>query len=186
MKYKVIYADPPWSYKDKCHSGKRGVDYKYSTMSIDDIKNLPVKDIAEDDSVLFLWCTFPLIKEGIDCLEAWGFTYKTIAFNWVKVYEKSGKLFWGMGNWTRSNSEICLLGVRGKPKRIAKNVHSVILSPVEHHSKKPDEIRKRIVDLMGNVSRIELFAREKSEGWVCLGNGINGKDIKEELINENI
>lgn len=83
-KYSIIYADPPWSYRDKAQAGKRGVEFKYPTMTIDDIKNLPVHRITDDDCVLFLWVTFPLLQEGLDTIKAWGFEYKTVAFNWIK------------------------------------------------------------------------------------------------------
>ena len=180
-KYSVIYADPPWTYNDKCHAGKRGVEYKYPTMSIEDIKNLQISNIADDNCILFLWVTFPLLQEGLDTIKAWGFTYKTVAFNWIKRNKKSDSLFWGMGNWTRSNSEICLLAIKGKPKRISAKVHSVIETfeteqidaRISRHSKKPDEIRNRIVELMGDIPRIELFAREKVNGWNAWGNEVD-------------
>lgn len=105
-------------------------------------------------------------------MKAWGFSYKTIGFNWIKKNKKSDSLFWGMGNWTRSNSEICLMGIKGKPKRVAANVHSVVMTPIEQHSKKPDEVRKRIVQLCGDVPRIELFARQYADGWDCWGNEV--------------
>ncbi len=105
-------------------------------------------------------------------MESWGFTYKSVAFVWIKQNRKSDALFWGMGYWTRANAEICLLATRGHPKRVAKNIHQVILSHIEEHSKKPDEARKRIEQLMGNCSRIELFARQKSPGWDVWGNEV--------------
>lgn len=178
-KYSIIYADPPWSYRDKAQAGKRGVEFKYPTMTIDDIKNLPVHRITDDDCVLFLWVTFPLLQEGLDTIKAWGFEYKTVAFNWIKKNKKSDSPFWGMGNWTRSNSEICLMGVKGKPKRESARVHSVIgtheevvYSPIREHSRKPDEIREKIVELCGDVPRIELFARESTDGWDVWGNEV--------------
>lgn len=180
-RYGVILADPPWTYRDKAHSGERGVQYKYDVMSISDIKSLPVHRIATDNCALFLWVTFPLIQEGLDTMAAWGFTYKTVAFTWVKRSKTGAKLHWGMGNWTRSNAEICLLGVRGKPKRVDAGVHSVIESPIREHSQKPDEVRDRIVRLMGDVPRVELFARNTVPGWDAIGNGIDGRDIREVL-----
>lgn len=171
----MIYADPPWQYKDKCKAGERGVEFKYPCMSISDIKDLPVQTISDSDCLLFLWVTFPMLQEGLDVLRAWGFTYKTVAFNWVKKNKKSDSWFWGMGNWTRSNSEICLLGVKGKPVRSQANVHSVIDTSIEQHSKKPDEVRNRIVQLCGDVPRIELFARQEYSGWECWGNEVNNE-----------
>lgn len=171
-KYKIIYADPPWSYKDKALSGNRGACCKYDVMTIEDIKNLPVAEISDDDCVLFIWVTLPMIQEGLDVIKSWGFKYKTVAFNWVKKNKKSNSWFWGMGNWTRSNSEICLLATKGKPKRICARIHSIIDTPVEGHSKKPQLVRDRIVKLMGDIPRIELFARNTSEGWEVWGNEI--------------
>ena len=116
-----------------------------------------------------MWATFPMLREALELIEAWGFTYKTIAFNWVKQNKSGNGIFWGLGNWTRSNSEICLLAVKGKPKRISAGVHSVVLSPLQRHSQKPAEVRDRIVELMGDLPRIELFARSAAEGWDCWG-----------------
>lgn len=116
-----------------------------------------------------MWATFPMLREALEVIEAWGFTYKTVAFNWVKQNKTGAGLFWGLGNWTRSNSEICLLAVKGKPKRMSARVHSVILSPIQQHSRKPAETRDRIVELMGDLPRIELFAREAAPGWDAWG-----------------
>ena len=106
-------------------------------------------------------------------LHAWGFTYKTIAFAWVKQNKKAGSLFWGMGYWTRSNVEFCILATKGNPKRINAGVHQVILSHIEEHSKKPHEVRERIVQLMGDLPRIELFARQATPGWDVWGNEVD-------------
>lgn len=148
-KYDVIYADPPWSYRDKALAGDRGAGCKYDVMSLEDIKKLPVKDLAEEDCALFMWVTMPFLEEAFAVMRAWGFEYKTCAFTWVKQNKKADTLFWGMGNWTRANAELCLLGVRGKPKRKDAGVHSVIISHIEEHSKKPSEIRDRICKLLG-------------------------------------
>jgi len=171
-KYKVIYADPPWSYKDKALSGNRGAICKYPTQSIEWIKSLPIKEIADKDCVLFLWVTMPKLNEVFKVIESWGFQYKTCAFNWVKKNKKADTWFMGMGHWTRANSEICLLATKGKPKRVDASVRSVLDDKIMRHSKKPDEARKRIVQLMGDVSRIELFAREYKDGWDCWGNEV--------------
>ncbi len=171
-KYNIIYADPPWSYNDKCNAGNRGAEYKYPCMEVEDIKKLPVNEISEDDCILFVWATFPMLQDGLDTIKAWGFTYKTLGFNWVKRNKKNPSWFWGMGNWTRSNPEVCLIGIKGKPKRISARIHSVIDTPIEGHSKKPNETRKRIVDLCGDIPRIELFARQSVDGWDCWGNEV--------------
>lgn len=141
-------------------------------MQIEEIKTLPVGTLAAPNCALFLWVTFPMLQEGWSVMEAWGFTFKTVAFVWIKQNRKSDSLFTGMGYWTRANAEICLLATRGHPKRQAKDVHQVILSHVEEHSKKPDEARRRIERLMGDVPRIELFARQAAPGWDVWGNEV--------------
>lgn len=172
MKYNIIYADPPWQYRDKAGAGERGAEFKYPVMTLNDIMELPVEKLAADDCVLFLWATMPLLPEALNVLQAWGFTYKTVAFTWCKK-TKHGKWHWGMGNWTRSNPELCLLGLRGKPKRISASVHSVVDDQIGRHSAKPDTVRQRIVNLMGDLPRIELFARDKVSGWHAWGNEVD-------------
>lgn len=172
-KYKVIYADPPWHYRVYSQKGMgRSAESHYPTMSLEDIQALPVSEIADKDCALFMWTTIPLLKESFSVLSAWGFVFKTIAFVWVKQNRKSDSLFWGMGYWTRANAEFCILATKGNPKRVAKNVHQIIMSHIEEHSKKPDEARQRIVQLMGDVPRVELFARQKPEGWDVWGNEV--------------
>ena len=170
-KYQVIYADPPWSYRRG--KGQGAAQNHYPTMTDQDLYQLPVSSLADKNCVLFLWCTFPKLSEALNLINAWGFTYKTVAFVWVKQ-NKSGKgYFWGLGWWTRSNAEICLLAVKGKPKRKNAGIHQLILSPVEQHSKKPDIVRDKIVSLTGDVPRIELFARQTTPGWDVWGNEVN-------------
>ena len=118
------------------------------------------------------WITFPCMQEAFQVLDAWGFSYKTVAFVWVKQNRISDSLFWGMGYWTRANAELCILATKGQPKRVNSGVHQVIMSHIEQHSKKPDETRDRIVQLMGDVPRIELFARQSPEGWDVWGNEV--------------
>lgn len=142
-------------------------------MSVDDICKLPIKEIADKDCVLFMWMTFPTLKEGMKVIEEWGFKYKTVAFVWVKQNRKTPSLFWGLGFWTRANAEICILATKGEPKRISAKVHQVVVSAIEEHSKKPDEVRKRIVELLGDIPRIELFARQKVDGWDTWGNEVS-------------
>lgn len=149
-------------------------------MTLDEIKALPVQEIAAEDSVIFLWATFPMLNEALTVMEAWGFKYKTVGFTWVKRTKKGKPWNWGMGNWTRSNAEVCLLGVRGKPKRVSAGVHSVLDDPIGRHSEKPDTARQRIVKLLGDVPRIELFAREKAPGWDVWGNEVQS-DIWEDV-----
>ncbi|KKL50137.1 hypothetical protein LCGC14_2308480 [marine sediment metagenome] len=175
-KYQIIYADPPWDYSD-VHTWRKmggGVRGKYNTMNIDDICNMKVGEIAEDNSLLFLWVTFPNLKEGLRVIESWGFEYVTIGFTWIKLNKENGKPFFGIGYYTKSNAEICLIGRKGKPSKlkVSDTVSSVIISKKREHSRKPDEARKRIIDLCGDASKIELFARQKIEGWDVWGNEI--------------
>ena len=170
-KYKIIYADPPWSYKDKALAGNRGACCKYPVMNIEDIKNLPVKDIADDDCILFLWVTFPKLNECFEVIKNWGFEYKTNAFTWVKKY-RNGDNFMGMGRWTRANAEVCLLATKGKPKRINAGIRQNIESVPEKHSKKPNIVRDKIVELCGDLPRIELFARNQTDKWDSWGNEV--------------
>ena len=181
-KYNIIYADPPWNYKsrvytDKIVDGKKGAfysleDYHYKTMSIDEIKKLPISDISADNSILFLWVTFPNLIEGLEVIKSWGFTYKTLGFSWIKTNKNDNKPFFGIGYYTKSNCEVCLIGVKGKPPKASNSVSSVVISPREEHSKKPDKVRNKIVEFAGNVPRIELFARQYADGWDCWGNEV--------------
>jgi N6-adenosine-specific RNA methylase IME4 len=170
-KYNIIYADPAWSFKTYSDKGKdRSPDKHYSVMSLQDIKDLPVQDIVNNNCILFLWVTFPLLKEGFEVIDAWGFTYKTVAFNWVKKNKKTDSWFWGLGYWTRSNAELCLLATKGTIKRQSASIHQIIDTPIERHSKKPDIVRDKIIQLVGDLPRIELFARETADGWDSWGN----------------
>lgn len=172
-KYQIIYADPPWKFRTYSDKGLgRSPDRHYCTMTLEDIKALPVSALADDNCALFMWTTIPFLRQSFEVMDAWGFQYKTVAFVWIKQNRKSDSLFWGNGYWTRSNSEICMLATRGHPKRVSASVHQVIISHVEEHSKKPQEARDRIVKLMGDVPRIELFARQKTQGWDAWGNEV--------------
>jgi len=187
-KYSIVYADPPWSYDDKClHRG--GALRHYQTMTIEDIKALPVRDLTATDCILFMWATFPKLQEALDTMTAWGFEFKTCAFVWVKTNKRTSieqvsflphesfDSFWGMGRWTRSNAEICLLAVKGKPQRMNADVHQIIYSPIDKHSKKPAETRERIIRLVGDLPRIELFARNVPKGWDVFGN-----EVKSDVV----
>ena len=173
-KYSIIYADPPWTFKTYSPKGaeQRSAQSHYKCMSRDEIQALPIQSIADDNCILFLWVTWPCLQEGIDLIKKWGFTYKTCAFNWVKKNRKTDSWFWGLGFWTRSNSEVCLLATKGNPKRASKGVHQVCDARIREHSRKPDEVRERIVELCGDLPRIELFARQQAEGWDSWGNEV--------------
>lgn len=173
-KYQIILADPPWEYKDKASAGDRGACFKYDVMSFEKICKLPVKQIAGKDCVLFLWVTMPMLNVCMDVITSWGFKFKTCAFVWVKTNKNNtNTIFWGLGRWTRSNAEICLLATKGKPKRISASVHSIIISPMIKHSRKPPETYELIEQLLGkNKTKIELFARERKQGWDSWGNEV--------------
>ncbi len=172
--YKVIYADPPWKYEKLNFFEKKGVNKEvYPRMELEEILKLPVNSISDKDSLLFLWVTTPFLKKGIQVMEAWGFSFVTIAFVWTKTYE-DGKIITGMGRYTRNSVELVLLGRKGVGvKRLGTNVNQSIFFPIANHSKKPDVVRDKIVELVGDVSRIELFARQKTAGWDCWGNDIS-------------
>lgn len=168
--YSCVLADPAWVYKDKALAGNRGAGCKYTLSSMETMKAMPVQRLCAEDATCFMWVTMPMLAEGLDLMQAWGFTYKTVAFTWVKRTTKSNVLFWGMGRWTRANAELVLLGTKGHPKRVNAGVHSVIEAPIGPHSRKPQEVRDRIVSLLGDVNRIELFARGDSPGFDGWGN----------------
>ena len=199
-KYDIIYADPPWSYKVWSEDKKvaQGTAKKhYSTMSVEDICKLPVKNLASEDCKLFLWATPPCLPEALKVIEAWGFVYRTIAFAWVKTnkrqsMEQSSFLpvdkidrFYGIGHWTASNVELCLgaLPTNGRLNRVNKDVSQVVLAPRREHSRKPDEVRGRIERLCGNVPRVELFARQKTDGWDVWGNEVES-DVEIECLKQ--
>jgi N6-adenosine-specific RNA methylase IME4 len=179
-KYKVIYADPPWAYSDKGF-GKRpdGTERRnfapeagrYGTMTIDEIKSLNVELLTDSDCALLMWATSPLLPEALETIRAWGFKFKTIAFCWSKTYS-SGAEVANLGQWTMGNVELCLLATKGSPKRLVRNVRQLVTAERTEHSKKPEEVRKRIEILFGDVPRLEMFAREKTPGWDSWGNEV--------------
>lgn len=181
-KYSIIYSDPPWAYQDKRKTQGGSGDH-YETMTISDLKRLPVKDITHDNCMLFLWATFPNLQEALEVIQAWGFQYKTLGFSWIKTNVNDGNPFFGMGYYTKSNCEVCLLGVKGKPIKISDSISSVILAPRKKHSEKPDIVRDQIIKFCGDIHRIELFSRKKIKGWDSIGHDIDGLDIKQSLNN---
>lgn len=170
-------------YQDRSTSETRwgGAANHYPTLSTEDLCEFSldlgkgrkrVGDIADDDSLLFLWATAPMLPEALKVLEAWGFAYKTVAFTWIKRNENVTPVM-GMGNWTRQNAEFCLLGIRGSGvTRKDKSVMSIIETSRLRHSEKPEEARERIVKLCGDVPKIELFSRQQVEGWDYFGNEV--------------
>jgi N6-adenosine-specific RNA methylase IME4 len=184
-KYNVILLDAPWHYNSRANHKTRfrgGVHGHYPTMKMEEIKALNLDSIADDNCALFMWCTFPYVDEQIKLFEHWGFTYKTVGFVWVKTNKHNDNPFFGVGHFTRANAELCLFGMRGKLPTASNRVSSVVIAPREQHSKKPDIVRDKIVELFGDVPRVELFARQNTNGWDCLGNDIDGRDIREVLV----
>jgi len=144
----------------------------YPVMSIDDIANMPVQDLANDNCVLFMWVTLPKLNEFMKVINGWGFEYKTTAFVWAKKNKKADSFFMGLGRWTRANPEICVLATKGNISRKSNAVRQLQVFPIERHSKKPDEFRDLILELVGDLPRIELFARQTAEGWDSWGNEV--------------
>jgi N6-adenosine-specific RNA methylase IME4 len=172
-KYNIIYADPAWSYSvSSSVAGGRGQNTSYRCLRPVEIYDLPINDIAADDSILFIWATYPMLPEALYAIKAWGFYYKTNAFTWVKKNKKANTNFFGMGQWTRRNTEICLLATKGNPSPISHSISEIVESPIENHSKKPDIIRSLIVELCGDLPRVELFARNKNDGWDVWGDEV--------------
>lgn len=169
-KFKIIYADPAWSYWE---GGHKNQSLHYQTMGIDDICNLPIERIADDNSILFLWVTFPILQEAFRVIESWGFTYSTCGFVWVKRNKNSEGYFFGNGSWTRANAELCLIGTRGSVARASANISQILDDRVAEHSAKPKRVRGLITDLVGELPRIELFSRNTDkDGWFNWGNKI--------------
>lgn len=180
-KYQIIYADPPWSYADEKANDPRLGGITYPTMELEHIKSLPVSDISYENCALALWATMPLLKEGIEVIEAWGFRYITCLFNWIKLNPTDtsqrfciteADIYSGLGHWVNGNAELCLFGKKGNPERKTKDVKQVQIWPRAKHSAKPPQIRNEIVRLFGDLPRIELFARQKTEGWDVWGNEV--------------
>ena len=169
-KYRLIYADPPWAYRDalkfkKTESNPRGASHHYNLMSTNDIKNIPIKYISQDNACCFIWVTVPFLVEGLSVLKSWGFNYKTALF-WHKIKSL------GMGYWFRNNMEICLVGIKGKIKAFRQQISNVVMHPPASHSTKP---KRYYVILEGlNINpKIELFARDMREGWDVWGNQLS-------------
>ena len=162
-KYRVIYADPPWEYGDNRTSGMGGAVEQYPTMPLEDICNLPVPEITDENAVLFLWATTPLIQEGLDVMKAWGFEYKTL-FTWDKVRPFPG-------NYNSVRQEFLLLGTKGRclPDCDGRP-QSIIRVEKGRHSEKPERFREIIETQYKYGNRVELFARKKMEGWDVYGN----------------
>lgn len=173
-KYKIIYSDPAWKFKyyGKSDDRYRRAEGHYKVSTLEEMKKIPVQNLADDNCVLFMWAIYPMLPHALELMKSWGFKFKTIAFTWVKKNKTNNDFFFGMGYWTRANCEICLLGTKGKPKRVDSSVPQLVIANRREHSRKPDEVRERIVKLLGDLPRIELFARERVEGWDAWGNEV--------------
>jgi N6-adenosine-specific RNA methylase IME4 len=177
--YGAILADPPWHFQawaSPPYGKGRSAESHYNTMKEAELAALPVSELAANDCVLFMWACWPTILQAFRLIEAWGFTYKTCGFCWVKGNATQIQMFDDeitpdmlLGYWTRSNSEVCLLATRGKPKRQAADVRQAIVAPRREHSRKPDGIHERIERLVTGPY-VELFARQKRLGWDVWGN----------------
>ena len=182
MKYHIIYADPPWKYL--WGTGKDGGNFApekhYETMTTDEICQLDVKALRAPNCALFLWATMPALPDAFKVMAAWGFKYKTCAFSWVKT-KADGEPLRGMGSYTKSNIEICLLGMRGHIKSVDKTVPQIVMHPRLGHSVKPPVVRDRIVKLFGDIPRIELFSRQRAAGWDAAGFGIDGISLQDRI-----
>jgi N6-adenosine-specific RNA methylase IME4 len=166
-KYQIIYADPPWKYK---RDGNHSAASVYDVMNTEDIKKLDVKNITTDEAHLYLWVTNPFIKEGLEVCESWGFNYKTL-ITWIKTYKDNTPIM-GMGYYFRGATEHLIFGVKGKMLCKNKNTKNIFFSNQKKHSQKPDEFKNIIINCSGDLPRIELFARQKTEGWDAWGNEV--------------
>jgi len=167
-KYQIIYADPPWRYKENWGNG--AVKHHYPSMRIQAIKDLPIGDLADRNCHLYLWATNPFIREGLEIVEAWGFEYKQL-ITWIKTYGDNS-LMMGLGYYFRVCTEQCIFAVKGKLPRLDKGIKNAFFAPQTKHSKKPEVFRDMILKHSGDLPRIELFARRKVEGWDCWGNEV--------------
>lgn len=177
--YGVILADPPWSFAVRSPKGHgKSPERHYDTMSLDDIKALPVASLAAPNCALVMWATAPLLDRAIEVLAAWGFQYKS-AGAWAKM-TSGGKWQFGIGYLYRSAAEFWFLGTRGRPKPLVRNIRNLIAAPVREHSRKPDEMHAQLERHFPGP-RCELFARERRPGWDCWGNQVEKFKNQEKV-----
>lgn len=168
-KYNIIYADPAWEYWG---GGYKNQSQHYDVMSYKEIMKLPIQDISADNCILFMWATSPAFPQALEVLEAWGFNYSTIGFVWVKSKKDKTGFAFGCGYWTRANAEYCLIATKGRIERKDASISQIIYESKEEHSKKPAIVRDKIIQLVGDLPRVELFARQKTTGWATWGNEV--------------
>jgi len=179
MKYKTLVVDSPWQYNNRRTGGSMssGSVQKYEVMSLTNICNLPVRNVMENDSVCFLWCTVPLVQYGFRVLETWEYQYKTMLF-----WKKSN---WGMGFWFRGQVEICLLGIHGKIKPFRYQKSNWFIGKNRGHSRKPEEFFA-LIEPVAELPRLELFASNNRNNWTCIGLGANGQRVEDFLLNSEV
>ena len=186
-KFDIIYADPPWHYNgklqfDKSSKGRETLDtsknlfistsgFKYPMLKTSEMMQIPINEISKDDCILFMWTSNPHLAQAIELGKAWGFEYRTVAFVWDKMNHNPGK-------YTLSNCELCLLFKRGRipTPRGARNVQQLVKSRRKKHSEKPIEVIQGIEKMFPHQKRIELFAKEKTEGWTTWGLDLTKKN----------
>ena len=180
-KYQIIYADPPWKYNDPKGNDPKLGGITYPVMTNEEIALLPINDITDNNCSLFIWITMPKLEEVFPIINIWGFKYITCAFTWVKLNPSGNGIYSGLGHWTNGNAELCLFCKKGSPKRVSKNIKQIQMYPRSQHSVKPPIIRNEIIKLVGDLPRIELFARppkdrlfedESYKGWDVWGNEV--------------
>ena len=184
-KYSVVLADPPWEFVTYSDKGRKKSP-KYPVMSFSALCSLPVCKIVDDNAALFMWATWPTISSAFTVMKAWGFEYRTLAFDWFKT-TKNAKPHFGTGYYFRAGPEPCLLGVRGRMPVAVKNERNIIVAPAREHSRKPDDQYDKIervypFDVYNN--RIELFASNESANtavqycYDVVGYDVDGRDIR--------
>lgn len=179
-KYKVIYADPPWSYDNKVlgRDLNAGADFHYKTMPLEDIKALPIERIKDKDCCLFLWAVNPQMPEACEVMKAWGFKYKTM-LTWYKLPGHATQA--GLGYWFRGYTEHLLFGIRGEVPAFKLQKSNIIRESIREHSRKPDSFRRLIeCATEGLEPKIELFARMKPFGWDAWGNEVEDLPTLEQ------
>lgn len=185
-RFGLIYPDMPWHYTGGNSSRKLKITPSYPTMKFDEMASLPIRDIASEDCALAMWATGPKMEEALKLIDIWGFTFITVLFVWIKTNPQQDTLHCKPAYWTMPNAEYLLFGKIGHPQRVREDIKQVVFAPIAGHSAKPPVFRHKLVQVFGDVPRIELFARTKAPGWDAVGNQIDGKDIRialDEIIN---
>ena len=182
MEFDLIYADPSWLFKTYSDKGQ-GRAPKYPPMTLEDLAKIEVAEIRKKNCVLFLWVTWPHLHNGMDLMSAWGFSYRTNAWTWVK--NRMAK-----GYYTRKKTEVCLIGARGSVPVAVKDEDDLIFADVRAHIQKPDDAYVKMSRLYPNAQypdRLELFASEysmhtaRNYGFIPVGFDVDGKDIRDAV-----